>query len=316
MILLKSVQGDGRTCKYFVIISLVSVFSISIESSALKKSDFNAVDFFESMRAHSRQFDLEYAGKSPVALAFKALYDQFFIKDFDYRQEPRIPKIIHQIWLGSKLPQQYYQWQQTWIKYHPDWQYILWTDAEIEKLDLENKSLYDACKSYGAKSDIARYEILYRFGGMYVDTDVECLQPLDIFHHSCDFYASCDNAEKGRIIRITNALIGIKPRHSIMKLCIEKIKKLPVGPIRGAEQVIAATGPGLLTECFFETSSEWHGPCVIFPATYFVPFPWSARFIEANSSDDNVKKWIKPESFAIHYWHGSWTNYSHKFKAQ
>ena len=88
-------------------------------------------------------------------------------------------------------------WQQSWIKYHPGWQYILWTDEEIEKLNLVNKPLYRACKSYGAKSDIARYEILYRYGGLYVDCDFECLQPFDIFHHSCEFYASCDNAENG-----------------------------------------------------------------------------------------------------------------------
>ena len=254
--------------------------------------------------------------KNPVAITFKALYDKFIIKDFDYQLATRIPKIIHQIWLGSKLPQQYYTWQQSWIKHHPDWQYILWTDAEIEKLGLVNKPLYEACKSYGAKSDIARYEILYRYGGLYVDCDFECLQSCDIFHHGCDFYASCDNAENGNIMRITNGLIGVQPGHPIMKLCIEKIKQRPVAPIIGAEQVIAATGPGLLTKCFFESSSEWDGPCVIFPATYFVPLPWHARFIEATSSHERIKGWIKPESYAIHFWHGSWTNYAHKFKVQ
>lgn len=311
MLLISSCQ---KKINFNYILTISMIFLQSMQSCTFISPKCFAIDFFESMRAHSRQFDLEYAGKKPEAVVFKALYDQFIIKELEYRQEPRIPKIIHQIWLGSKLPRQYVIWQQTWIKQHPDWQYKLWMDTDIEKLDLVNKQLYAACNSYGAKSDIARYEILYRFGGLYVDCDFECLQPFDLFHHCCDFYASCDNAEEGRIIRITNALIGVKPYHPIMKLCIEKIKQRPVGPIIGAEQVIALTGPGLLTKCFFESSGEWDGPCVIFPASYFIPLPWSARFIDATSSNEQVKRWIKPESYAIHFWHGSWTNYAHKFK--
>ena len=265
------------------------------------------------MQAHSKQFAIEHAKGNTTALAFKSLYDHFIIEDFVYQQKPRIPKIIHQIWLGSTLPHQYYMWQQTWIKHHPDWTYVLWTDTDIEQLNLVNKKLYDACDSYGAKADIARYEILYKFGGLYADCDVECLQSCDIFNHCCDFYASCDNMEKNCIIRITNALIGVKPGHPIMKLCIEKIQQKPTRSLKNAETIIATTGPTILTSAFFESANQWTGPCVVFPATFFVPLPWSKRFLKATSDDPLVKKWIKPESFAIHYWHGSWTNYTHRF---
>ena len=43
----------------------------------------------------------------------------------------RIPKIIHQIWLGGALPQKYYAMQKTWQEHHPDWEYRLWTDADL-----------------------------------------------------------------------------------------------------------------------------------------------------------------------------------------
>lgn len=301
-------------CKRFVIVSLV--LSVKFGHCVYIKPSFFSIDYFTSMRVHSDQFELAYKKGNPVALAFKALYDQFIMYDFNYQIEPRIPKIIHQIWLGSTLPQQYRVWQQTWIHYHPDWTYILWTDADIEKLPLVNRKLYDICKSYGAKADIARYEILYQFGGLYVDCDVECLQPCDIFNHCCDFYASCDNAEKNSTIRITNALIGVKQAHPIMKLCIEKIGRQPIKPLAGAERIIAATGPGMLTAAFCESADKWNGPCVVFPVSFFVPMPWSERFIEATSTDTRVKCWLKPESYAIHYWHGSWTNYTHKFKVR
>jgi mannosyltransferase OCH1-like enzyme len=279
------------------------------------KPDFFAVNYFESMRTHSEQFDLLYAKKCPIALVLKALYDHF-IDTYSYRQMQRIPKIIHQIWLGGKLPQQYNLWQQTWIEMHPGWTYKLWTDKDIEKLHLVNKELYDICVSYGAKADIARYEILYQFGGLYVDCDVECLQSCDIFHHCCDIYASCDNAELNSIIRITNALIGAKPFHPIIGLCIEKIKQLPVRSLIGPDTIITATGSTVLTSAFCESVSEWDGPCVVFPSTYFVPLPYSKRFLEATSSDEKVRRWIKQESYAIHYWHGSWTDNVNKNKVQ
>ena len=99
-------------------------------------------------------------------------------------------------------------------------------------------------------------------------------------------------------------------------MCIEKIKREPIRVLIGEEEVIAVTGPGLLTECFFASSCEWSGPCVVFPVTYFIPFPCNSRFIDATSHDERLKRWIKPESYAIHFWHGSWTNSARSFKVK
>ena len=90
-----------------------------------------------------------------------------------WSEVPRIPKIIHHIWLGSPFPEKYKILRETWKKHHPDWEFVLWTDEDIEAFGLFNKDLYDQSDNYGAKSDIARYEILYRFGGLYIDTDFE-----------------------------------------------------------------------------------------------------------------------------------------------
>lgn len=44
---------------------------------------------------------------------------------------------------------------------------------------------FDAAKNYGEKSDILRYEILFVYGGVYADVDVECLQPFDALAEVC-----------------------------------------------------------------------------------------------------------------------------------
>jgi len=70
---------------------------------------------------------------------------------------------------------------------------------------------------YGAKSDIARYEILYRIGGLYIDTDFECLKPFDIFNHCCDFYSGVAFDEN---VVLFIGLIGAAPGHPVLGTCI------------------------------------------------------------------------------------------------
>ena len=86
------------------------------------------------------------------------------------------------------FPKEAKAWQETWQNLHPDWEYKLWTNEDVELLDFENITYYNEAKNWGEKADILRYEILYRFGGLYADIDQSCLKPFDILHHTCDFY--------------------------------------------------------------------------------------------------------------------------------
>jgi mannosyltransferase OCH1-like enzyme len=98
-----------------------------------------------------------------------------------------IPKIIHQIWINfgvkkdNPIPEMYKQWNLSWQEIHPDWEYILWDDEKIENLieKTEYINLYNLCVYPVQKTDIARIVILYHYGGLYVDMDMECLRPFD-----------------------------------------------------------------------------------------------------------------------------------------
>ena len=94
----------------------------------------------------------------------------------------KIPKVIHQIHLGEKpLSDQELKWQKTWKDYNPDWKFILWDDERLKGIGIINQEYLDDCDNYSMKSDILRFDILYQFGGLYIDTDFECLKPLDPF---------------------------------------------------------------------------------------------------------------------------------------
>ena len=94
----------------------------------------------------------------------------------------KIPKIVHQIWLGSSLPIKFRELRERWIRIMgQEWKFILWDEVSIEIFGLKNIEAYESAGNYGEKSDIARYEILYRMGGVYLDTDMEPYRSLSRF---------------------------------------------------------------------------------------------------------------------------------------
>lgn len=99
----------------------------------------------------------------------------------------RIVKIIHQIWLdlggGPDVPDKYVKYQLTWKKNFPNWQYILWTDSLankfIQKYYPDLFDIYEHLKYGVMKVDMLRYLILSKFGGLYADIDVICLNNME-----------------------------------------------------------------------------------------------------------------------------------------
>lgn len=93
-----------------------------------------------------------------------------------------IPKKIHYIWLGgnkkSKLIEKCIA---SWKKYCPDYEIIEWNENNFDIGS--NKYLKEAyeAKKWAFASDYIRLYVLYTEGGIYMDTDVEVLKPLDRF---------------------------------------------------------------------------------------------------------------------------------------
>ena len=123
---------------------------------------------------------------------------EYFSKRFDvwiknYRGkkiEHGIPHKIHQIWIGSELPEKYKNWCASWKKLNPSWEYKLWNENDILNiLSGTIRQVFLESKNPGAKSDIARYAILEKEGGIYYDTDFECIKPLEELTDTCTLFA-------------------------------------------------------------------------------------------------------------------------------
>lgn len=94
--------------------------------------------------------------------------------------EPLIPKKIHYCWFGGNpLPDRYKKWMESWSKYCPDYEIIEWNEGNYDIT--KNRYMLQAYeqKKWGFVPDYARLDIIYNYGGIYLDTDVELIQNID-----------------------------------------------------------------------------------------------------------------------------------------
>ena len=91
-----------------------------------------------------------------------------------------IPKIIHYCWFGrSPLPPLAIKCIESWRKYLPDYEIKEWNEDNFDVNIIPYTAEAYAQKKYAFVSDYARFWILYKYGGIYFDTDVEVIRPLD-----------------------------------------------------------------------------------------------------------------------------------------
>lgn len=146
-------------------------------------------------------------------------------REKDDDEEISIPKIVHHIWLGSPLPDTFRRLREQWMAtLGNEWTFRLWDDDAVRAFGLTNRKAFDRAKNYGEKADIARYEILHRHGGVYLDTDMQVYKSLDDaplrLHHTMTFYAGIANTGT---VELNNAMIASRPGHPILQACIREI---------------------------------------------------------------------------------------------
>jgi len=126
-----------------------------------------------------------------------------------------IPKIIHYIWFGGKpFPPKIQYCIESWKKYLPDYQFMLWNEDTFDVNSVEfTKQAYEN-KKWAFVSDYVRVHALNKYGGWYLDTDVEILKPLSPFE---DKRMVLGTDESGAL----TALMGSEKEHPYWGLILD-----------------------------------------------------------------------------------------------
>lgn len=118
-----------------------------------------------------------------------------------------IPKIIHYIWFGKKpFPEKVQECIDSWHKYMPEYKFMLWNEDSFDVNSVPfTKQAYEN-KKWAFVSDYVRIYALNKFGGWYLDTDVEILKPLAPFENRRMVFGTDVNGE-------LTALMGSESGH-------------------------------------------------------------------------------------------------------
>ena len=255
--------------------------------------------FFFTEFAKSSKFRWDFVNKIEDIKKWEHLSHNFVIYLQKFKEksnlDKKIPKRIHQIWIGpKKIPKKYLDWGETWKKNHPGWDYKLWTNEDLKNFPMKNRHIFDLSDNIGFKSDLVRYEILYRYGGIYIDTDFECLKHIPDKLRDYDFVSCLGFNYTPELLN--GFLMASRQSKMIKELIFSlKLPKDTTDPM----SIIKQSGPKKLTELYFKNYNL--NNCLILPSNYCYPYP--SFLINSSVKEENE---IVPESFAIHHWEMSW----------
>lgn len=225
-----------------------------------------------------------------------------YIKNYVNRKNveskvPKIPKIMHQVWLGGKVPDKYNFYIDTLKKSNPDWEHRLWTDDDVASFGFKNHVIYNNTGNLGSKSDIFRYEILERFGGIYLDVDFYGVKSFNDLIYS-DFFGAYIGC-------IQNGLFGTVPNGKIISELVSGLSKIESFS-NDINTIMETTGPHYFRRKFGECAND-EDDAVIYPVDFFYPFPASMRHIPQDSEYNKiVNSYNTDNTLCVHMWHTNW----------
>ncbi len=150
-----------------------------------------------------------------------------------------IPMVIHRQWDSNQIPLEASRFMQSWMRHKPELQTWFWMDSDSRNFVIDNVSqisdfIYNDWNIFteGKMSEVLRYVILYKYGGIFAELDVEFLKPLDekVLQHPCiiaqeptvNSYLLNDHKALDRAID-SNVIIICRPKHPFLKFVIQKI---------------------------------------------------------------------------------------------
>jgi mannosyltransferase OCH1-like enzyme len=253
--------------------------------------------------------------------------------------ETTIPRIIHQSWKDAdRIPTRFHPWMKSWADFHPAWTYVFWTDEDNLRLfELLYPQYFHVAKAVKkvSLSDMARYALLHRVGGLYVDADFECLQPFDELHRDNKLFLSSEPLvhtvllEKSTSAALCNALMASAPGHPFWLRVLDSIKD-KFDRERFKSDAVALTGPRMVKKTYESpkwTFNQESSDVVVFPSEYFYPEVayWNTEPMEkaCRQRHDKAAKeaceWLErfPEgaftnkTHATHHWQCTWCRDAH-----
>ncbi|HBI62306.1 MAG TPA: hypothetical protein DDY31_14020 [Lachnospiraceae bacterium] len=214
---------------------------------------------------------------------------------FRLEENPLIPKKIHYCWFGGKpLPDKYKRYMESWHKFCPNYEIVEWNESNYDVSKCKYMREAYEKRMFGFVSDYARMDIVYNNGGIYLDTDVELVKNIDDLLYQKGFAGFEDenyvNLGCGfgavKDFPILKAMI----EHYDDKHFIDLNGELDLTPIPIHNNIVLLKY-GLINNGEYQRVADM----TIYPAK-----------VLAGKCMYTMRTVIKPWTYAIHHYDGSW----------
>lgn len=197
-----------------------------------------------------------------------------------------IPKKLHYCWFGNHpKPILFKQCLESWQKYCPDFEIIEWNETNSKPY--QNKFYKNALrkKKYAFVADYIRMKALYEYGGIYLDTDMLLLEPIDnLLVHN--FFIG--EEVKGRV---AYGLFGATKSHRFFKQMLNYYERTEFNEF--SLPIITHIFDSIINNANLIENE------LIYTPNYFYPLIYENR-------NENYTKFISEDSYAVHLWNHSW----------
>lgn len=218
-----------------------------------------------------------------------------------------IPKVIHYCWFGGNpLPPLAEKCIASWQKFLPDYEIKRWDESNFDVNIIPYTSQAYEAKKYAFVSDYARFWILYKYGGLYFDTDVEIIKSLDDIIAAGPFMG-CENPF---IHGMTPDKMGINPGlglgvyhgHGLYKELLdfyESLSFINEDDSLNTETIVSYTTNQLCKHGLINTD-KIQDICgiKIYPMDYFCPMSYETGVINKTINTRTIHHYAKS-------WHGT-----------
>ena len=224
-----------------------------------------------------------------------------------------IPKIIHYCWFGrGPLPELAQKCIASWKKYLPDYEIKEWNEDNFDVNIIPYTAEAYKAKKYAFVSDYARFWILYQYGGIYFDTDVEVIRPMDDIIERGNFMGfetdpSFTNDDASKASVNPGLGMGVAPGLGLIKKMLDfyegrHFEFIPGGIgqltiVHIATEVLRKAGLKQ-QQGIQQVDDMW-----IYPAEYFCPINLKTGRIH-----------VRPNTRTIHHYAGTWQDKHFSFK--
>ena len=222
-----------------------------------------------------------------------------------------IPKVIHYCWFGGKpLDALGKQCLESWKKFFPDYKIICWNESNVDFSGCQYIKEAYAEKKWAFVSDYVRFKVMYEYGGIYFDTDVEVIRPFDDILKSGSFMG-CEQPDLKKGMRVNPGLgFAAEPRLAVIREIIEHYERSSFynddGTLNLQMTVVQRTTNILRQHGLKESmDSQQVAELIIYSTDYLCPI-----------HVDTHQMHITDNTHSIHWFAGSWVELRVKFRSK